>query len=170
MIIDGRSGTGRLGMEVALHGTLIGKFARQDLQGKACFLNGCQVTGTREGQSESPGLDLGNQFGEFRQHRSDCPIDCGGGPLLDPGLFLDDALAIGRQPQAPIPQQCCEPSCSIVALQSRERDRLELLKPIQAPAVHAALKPHQALVATAISHRLKQQCLGIRAGTMLLCS
>jgi hypothetical protein len=90
--------------------------------------------------------------------------------LLDPGLFLVDALAIGMHPQGPIPLQCCEPGCSVVALQSGEREGLELLKPIQAPAVHAALKPHQALVATAMSHRLKQQCLGIRAGTMDLCS
>jgi hypothetical protein len=50
MIIDGRSGTGRFGMGVTLLGTLSGKFAWQDLQGKACFLNGCQVTGTREGE------------------------------------------------------------------------------------------------------------------------
>jgi hypothetical protein len=90
--------------------------------------------------------------------------------LLDPGLFLVDALAIGMHPQGPIPLQCCEPGCSVVALQSGEREGLELLKPIESPAVHAALKPHQALVATAMSHRLKQQCLGIRAGTMDLCS
>jgi hypothetical protein len=90
--------------------------------------------------------------------------------LLDPGLFFDDTLAIDRHPRGPFPQQCCEPGSSVVTLQSRKREGLELLKPIQSPAVHAALKPYQALVATAMSHRLKQQCLGIRAGTMLLCS
>jgi hypothetical protein len=50
MVIDERSGTGRLGMGVTPLGKLIGKFAWQDLQRQACCLDGCQITVTREGK------------------------------------------------------------------------------------------------------------------------
>jgi hypothetical protein len=190
MVIDERSGTGRLEMGVTLLVTPISMFTRQNLQRQACWLDGCQVTLTREGeqrwqqsfrqhvlhrwgrrgqrewQSEPPGLGLRNKFGEFRQHRSDRLVDRGGNPLFDPGLFLADALAIGGHQQGPIPQQRSEPGCGIRALHGRESEGLEPLKPIQTPAVHAALKPHQALMATTMTHCFKQQCLGIRAGTM----
>jgi len=111
--------------------------------------------------------------------------------LLNQGLFLDDALAIGGHQQGkrvgggglpkgspqrdacpgssmarPIPQQGSEPGSSLDVFQGRECEGLEVVEPVQAPAVHAALKPIQALLAAALPHRLKQQCLGIRAGTM----
>jgi hypothetical protein len=51
-----------------------------------------------------------------------------------------------------------------MALQGREREGLELVEPLGAPAMHTALKPVKALDAATLAHRLQQQSLGIRAG------
>jgi len=63
-------------------------------------------------------------------------------------------------------QQGRKPDRSLLALQGREREGLELVEPIQAPAVHAALKSIEAVVAVALAHRLQQESLWIRAGRM----
>jgi hypothetical protein len=65
-----------------------------------------------------------------------------------------------------IPQQGPKPGRSLLALQGRQREGLELVEPIQAPAVHAALKEIEALVAAALAHRLQQESLRIRAGRL----
>jgi hypothetical protein len=112
--------------------------------------------------------------------------------LLDPGLMLAAARGIGggehqevviggdglhgkgsQQNTSPwrsmtrrIPQQGPKPGRSLLALQGRQREGLELVEPIQAPAVHAALKAIEALVAAALAHCLQQASLWIRAGRM----
>jgi hypothetical protein len=63
-----------------------------------------------------------------------------------------------------IPQQGPKPGSSFLALQGREREALELVEPIQAPAVHAALKAIEALFPATLAHRLQQKSLWIRAG------
>jgi hypothetical protein len=63
-------------------------------------------------------------------------------------------------------QQGRKPDRSLMAFQGREREGLELVEPIQAPAVHAALKSIEAVVAAALAHRLQQESLWIRAGRM----
>jgi hypothetical protein len=146
----------------------------------------------REGHDEAQGRTRRDEFREFRQHRSDRPIHRRGGPLLDPGLRLTAARGIGggehqeaviggdglhgkgslrdicplSSMTRPIAQQGSKPVRSLLALQGRQREGLELVEPIQAPAVHAALKAIEALVAAALAHRLQQASLWIRAGRM----
>jgi hypothetical protein len=62
-----------------------------------------------------------------------------------------------------IRQQGSKPGRSLIALQGRERQGLELVEPVKTPAVHAALKAIEAFVVVPMAHRLQQQSLWIRA-------
>lgn len=79
--------------------------------------------------------------------------------MFDPALF-----PIPRRFRRRACQQGPKPGRSLGALQGRERHQLELLKPVEAPAVHAALEPIQAFLALALPHCLQKQEFGIRSG------